>query len=87
MVKFGSTDNKPKVVLLLSLATSIVLDVLFLSGALLTNVSRGETAYTHVDMAAGSIFVFVISMIISLSLWPRITEWIENRETNNKIPD
>jgi uncharacterized membrane protein YdbT with pleckstrin-like domain len=87
MVKFGSTDNKPKVVLLLSLATSIVLDILFLSGALLTNVSRGETAYTHVDMAAGSIFVFVISMIISLSLWPRITEWIENRETNNKIPD
>lgn len=87
MVKFGSTDNKPKVVLLLSLATSIVLDVLFLSGALLTNVSRGETAYTHVDMAAGSIFVFVISMIISLSLWPRITEWIENRETNNKILD
>jgi hypothetical protein len=87
MVKFGSTDNKPKVILLLSLATSIVLDVLFLSGALLTNVSRGETAYTHVDMAAGSIFVFVISMIISLSLWPRITEWIENRETNNKIPD
>ncbi|HII90861.1 MAG TPA: hypothetical protein HA262_01475 [Methanosarcina sp.] len=87
MVKLGSTDNKPKVVLLLSLATSIVLDVLFLSGALLTNVSRGETAYTHVDMAAGSIFVFVISMIISLSLWPRITEWIENRETNNKIPD
>lgn len=87
MVKFGSTDNKPKVVLLLSLATSIVLDVLFLSGALLTNVSRGETAYTHVDMAAGSIFVFVISMIISLSLWPRITEWIENRETNNKIPN
>lgn len=87
MVKFGSTDNKPKVVLLLSLSTSIVLDVLFLSGALLTNVSRGETAYTHVDMAAGSIFVFVISMIISLSLWPRITEWIENRETNNKIPD
>lgn len=87
MVKFGSTDNKPKVVLLLSLATSIVLDVLFLSGALLTNVSRGETAYTHVDMAAGSIFVFVISMIISLSLWPRITEWIENREANNKIPD
>lgn len=87
MVKFGSTDNKPKVVLLLSLATSIVLDVLFLSGALLTNVSSGETAYTHVDMAAGSIFVFVISMIISLSLWPRITEWIENRETNNKIPN
>ncbi|WP_292390630.1 hypothetical protein [Methanosarcina sp. UBA5] len=87
MVKFGSTDNRPKVVLLLSLATSIVLDILFLSGALLTNISRGETAYTHVDMAAGSIFVFVISMIISLSLWPRVADWVENRETNNGIPN
>lgn len=87
MVNFGSTDNRPKVVLLLSLATSVIIDIIFLSGALLTNISRGETAYTHVDMAAGSIFVFVISMIISLSLWPRVADWVENRETNNKIPD
>ncbi|HWQ47467.1 MAG TPA: hypothetical protein VN414_00705 [Methanosarcina sp.] len=87
MVNFGSTDNRPKVVLLLSLATSVMLDIIFLSGALLTNISRGETAYTQVDMAAGSIFVFVISMIISLSLWPRVADWVENRETNNKIPD
>jgi len=87
MVNFGSTDNRPKVVLLLSLATSVTLDIIFLSGALLTNISRGETAYTQVDMAAGSIFVFVISMIISLSLWPRVADWVENRETNNKIPD
>lgn len=87
MAKFGSTDNRPKVVLLLSIATSIVFDIIFLSGALLTNISREETAYTHVDMAAGSIFVFVISMIISLSLWPRIADWIENRGTNNRIPD
>jgi hypothetical protein len=85
MVKLSSTDNRPKVVLLLSLATSIVFDVLFLSGALLTNISREETAYTHVDMAAGSIFVFVISMIISLSLWPRIADWIENKEKSNKM--
>lgn len=46
MVTFGSADNRPKVVLLLSLATSIVLDIIFLSGALLTNISRGEIAYT-----------------------------------------
>lgn len=87
MVKFGSTDNRPKIVLLLSLTTSIVLDILFLSGALLTNISRGEIAYTQVDMAAGSIFVFVISMIISLSLWPRIADWAENRDKNNKISE
>lgn len=87
MVTFGSADNRPKVVLLLSLTTSIVIDILFLSGTLLTNISRGETAYTHVDMAAGSIFVFVISMIISLSLWPRIADWLESKEKNNKIPE
>jgi len=85
MVKFGSTENRPRVIFLLSLATSIVLVVLFFSGALLTNASRGEIAYTRVDITAGSIFVFVISMIISLSLWPRIAEWLENREKNSKI--
>ena len=87
MVKIGSTDNRPRIVFLLSLATSIVLVILFLSGTLLTNISRGETAYTRVDMAAGSIFVFVITMIISLSLWPRAADWLENREKNNKIPE
>lgn len=86
MVKFGSTDNRPRIVFLLSIVTSIVLVILFLSGSIFTNVSRGEIAYTQVDMAAGSIFVFVISMIISLSLWPKIADWLENKEKNNKIP-
>ncbi|MGI5992634.1 MAG: hypothetical protein ACOX79_09660 [Methanosarcina sp.] len=87
MVKFGYKDNRPRIVFLLSLATSIVLVILFLSWAFLTNISRGEIAYTQVDMAAGSIFVFVITMIISLSLWPRAADWLENREKNNKIPE
>jgi hypothetical protein len=86
MVKFGSTDNRPRILFLLSLTSSILLVVFFLSGALLTNASRGEMAYTRVDMAAGSIFVFVISMIISLSLWPKIADWLEKREKNDKIP-
>ncbi|AYK15762.1 MAG: hypothetical protein ACOX7X_00630 [Methanosarcina flavescens] len=86
MVKFGSTENKQRIVLLLSLATSILLVVLFLLGSLLTNISRGEIAYTQVDMAAGSIFVFVISMIISLSLWPRVADRLEDREDSNKAP-
>lgn len=87
MVKFGSTENRSRIVFLLSLVTSIVLIILFLSGSLLTNMSRGEIAYTQVDMAAGSIFVFVITMIISLSLWPRAADWLENREKDNKIPE
>ncbi|AKB12717.1 MAG: hypothetical protein ACHQXK_07310 [Methanosarcina thermophila] len=84
MVYFGSAENKQRIVFLLSLATSILLVVLFLSGSLLTNISRGEIAYTRVDMAAGSIFVFVISMIISLSLWPRVADRLEEREDRNK---
>lgn len=84
MVYFGSAENKQRIVFLLSLATSILLVVLFLSGSLLTNISRGEIAYTQVDMAAGSIFVFVISMIISLSLWPRVADRLEEREDRNK---
>jgi hypothetical protein len=71
---------------LLSTATSLLLVILFLSGAFLSNITRGEIAYTRVDMAAGSIFVFVITMIISLSLWPRVADWFENREKDNKIP-
>jgi len=84
MVKLGSTDNRPRTVFLLSLVTSTVLVIFFLSGSILTNTSRGEIAYTHVDMIAGSIFVFVISMIISLSIWPRIADWLESKEKNNK---
>jgi len=84
MVKLGSTDNRPRTVFLLSLVTSTVLVIFFLSGSILTNISRGEIAYTHVDMIAGSIFVFVISMIISLSIWPRIADWLESKEKNNK---
>lgn len=87
MVKFGSTENKQRIVLLLSLATSLLLVVLFLSGSLLTNISRGEIAYTRVDMAAGSVFVFVISMIISLSLWPRVADRLEKGEKSDKIPE
>jgi membrane protein YdbS with pleckstrin-like domain len=89
MVKFGSTDDRPKVVLLSSIATSIVLVSFFLLGAFLINISRGKVAYTQVDMAAGSIFVFVITMIISLSLWPKVMDRLENREKseeNSKLP-
>lgn len=86
MVKFGSTDDRPKIVLLSSIATSIVLVGLFLIGAFITNISREEMAYTQVDMAAGSIFVFVITMIISLSLWPKVTERLDSRGKSEEIP-
>ncbi|AKB79480.1 hypothetical protein MSHOH_2997 [Methanosarcina horonobensis HB-1 = JCM 15518] len=80
MVKFGSKDKRSRVVLISSIATSAALVNLFLLGALLANMYQGEAAYTLVDITAGSIFVFVISLIISLSLWPRIIDWLESRE-------
>ncbi|MDD3246637.1 MAG: hypothetical protein PHF18_07290 [Methanosarcina sp.] len=82
MVKFGSKDKRARVVLLSSIATSLVLMNLFLLGTLLSNLYRGDVAYTLVDSAAGSIFVFVITTIISLSLWPKVIDWFESRETN-----
>jgi hypothetical protein len=80
MVKFESREKKDRVVLLSSIATSIVLMNLFLIGALLANTHAGEAAYTLVDIVAGCIFVFIITMIISLSLWPRAMDWLESRE-------
>lgn len=79
MVDIESKDKKARFVFFSSIATSIVLTILFLLGSFLTNMSRDEIAYTRVDIVAGSIFVFVLSMIISLSLLPKIMDWRESR--------
>lgn len=76
MVKSVSEGNNNRLVLLTSIATSLVLVIFFLFGAISANVIRGGVAYTQVDMTAGSIFVFVLTMIISLSLWPKIIDWL-----------
>ncbi len=68
-----------------SISISIVLVILFLFGAISTNALRGGFAYTHVDMAAGSIFVFVLSMIISLSLLPKIMDWLEEKKKGDVV--
>lgn len=68
-----------------SIATSVVLMNLFLLGALLVNTYAGEADYTLVDIIAGCIFVFFITMIISLSLWPRAMDWLENREITKTV--
>jgi hypothetical protein len=79
MVKPDLKESRPRLVLLSSIGTSLMLVILFLFGAISTNLLKGGSAYTHVDMAAGSVFVFVITMIISLSLWPRVMDWFEKR--------
>lgn len=85
MVKFGSKDSRPRLVFLSSISISIVLVILFLFGVISTNALRGGFAYTHVDMAAGSIFVFVLSMIISLSLLPKIMDWLEEKKKGDVV--
>ncbi len=79
MVESASEYSKHRLVLLTSIGTSIALVVFFLFGAISTNAIREGAAYTQVDMIAGSIFVLVLSMIISLSLWPKIIDRFENK--------
>jgi len=85
MVKPDSKESRPILVFLSSIATSTMLVLLFLFGAISTNTLRGGQAYTLVDMAAGSIFVFAVAMIISLSLWPRVMDWFEKRKKGEKV--
>jgi hypothetical protein len=85
MIKSGSKDNRPRSVFLLSIVTSLALVILFLLGAIMSNSLRGGFAYTQVDIAAGSIFVFVVTLIISLSLWPKVVDWLENRKKSERI--
>ncbi len=82
MVKSRYEGNRPRSVLLASIVTSIVLVIFFLFGAISTNVIRGGVAYTQVDIVAGSIFVLAITMIISLSLWPKVIDWLEIHKRN-----
>ncbi|TAN46410.1 MAG: hypothetical protein EPN24_01210 [Candidatus Methanoperedens sp.] len=60
--------------LIASIVSSIVIVVAFLALALLKNSSRTIPLYTDVDIMAGMIFVFIMSMIVSASIWPGIIE-------------
>jgi len=60
--------------LIASIVSSIVIVVVFLALALLKNSGRANPLYTDVDIIAGMIFVFILSMIVSASVWPGIIE-------------
>jgi hypothetical protein len=60
--------------LIASIASSIAIVVVFLSLALLKNSGRAIPLYTDVDIMAGMIYVFILSMIVSASIWPGIIE-------------
>jgi hypothetical protein len=60
--------------LIASIVSSIVIVAVFFALALLKNSSRAIPLYTDVDIMAGMIFVFILSMIVSASIWPGIIE-------------
>ena len=72
------TENKNgelgKSILIASLATSISLVSLFAALSIAVNSSRGVEVYSQVDIIAGMVFVFILSMIVGASVWPVIIE-------------
>lgn len=69
-----SSDNKGKYSLIASILSSVLLVILFAGLAVMVNSSRVVPLYSQVDIIAGMVFVFVLSMIVSASIWPDIIE-------------
>lgn len=60
--------------LIASVVSSVVLSVVFVLLAILKNSGMVTPLYTQVDITAGAAFVFILSMIVSASIWPNIVE-------------
>jgi len=69
-----SSNNKGKYSLIASTLSSLLLVVIFAVLAVMMNSSRTVPLYSQVDIIAGMVFVFILSMIVSASLWPDIIE-------------
>ena len=69
-----SSDNKGKYSLIASILSSVLLVILFAGLAVMVNRTRVVPLYSQVDIIAGMVFVFVLSMIVSASIWPEIIE-------------
>lgn len=69
-----ASNNKGKYALIASILSSVLLVVLFAGLAITVNSSRVVPLYSQVDIIAGMVFVFVLSMIVSASIWPEIIE-------------
>ena len=57
---------------LASLVTSLVVVLLFY--ALAVQKVRVNEMYTSLDVYGGMVFVFILSMIVSASIWPGVIE-------------
>jgi ABC-type uncharacterized transport system fused permease/ATPase subunit len=60
--------------LIASIVSSIAIVVVFFILALWKNSIMTIPLYTDVDIIAGMIFVFILSMIVSASIWPGLIE-------------
>lgn len=69
-----SSNNKGKYSLFASILSSLLLMIIFAGLAVMMNSSRTVPLYSQVDIIAGIVFVFILSMIVSASLWPDIIE-------------
>jgi hypothetical protein len=75
MSENSSSDNKlGKYTMIASLVSSLALVGFFASLSVAVNSSRDIELYSQVDIIAGMAFVFVLSMIVSASVWPGIIE-------------
>ncbi len=76
----GSNRNTGKYALIASVVSSFLLVIIFTGFSFLVNSSRTVPLYSQVDIIAGMIFVFILSMIVAASVWPG---FIEKRAKNN----
>lgn len=68
------SDKKGKYALIASLVSSFLLVIVFAALSLLVNSSRIVPLYSQTDIIAGMVFVFVLSMIVSASVWPGVID-------------
>jgi FtsH-binding integral membrane protein len=67
-----TVNNRINLAQILSFLTAFLLGLVFAATALLYRNS--ERIYSNVDIAAGALFVLVLSLMISLLLWPIVLE-------------
>ncbi len=70
----NSDSNLGKYTMIASLLSSLILVGLFALLSVVVNSSRDIELYSQVDIIAGMVFVFVLSMIVSASVWPALIE-------------
>lgn len=60
--------------LIVSFISASCLMLAFFFMAIYINSSKNIAVYTQIDIIAGSLFVFILGIIVSVSLWPIIFE-------------